>query len=62
VDRSAPTIAHTAALLDAVSKQWGPEVSAGRLLPILCPLLIAPSLGPRQVAELLAIVQVSKSV
>jgi hypothetical protein len=59
VDRSAPTLGATAALFDAVSRQWGAEVSAGRLLPLLCPLLLAPSLNSRQFGDLMNVIQAS---
>ncbi|KAJ9510959.1 hypothetical protein QJQ45_027821 [Haematococcus lacustris] len=61
VDRSASTLVCTAGLVDALSKQWGAEVTAGRLLPLLCPLLVAPSLSSRQFAELLATTQPPRS-
>ncbi len=58
VDRSAATVAHVCRLSDALSQQHGVEMTAGRLLPLLCPLLVAPSLGARDLQALHAAVQV----
>ena len=45
VDRSAGTIMCTTQLLEAASKQWGAELTAVRLLPLLSPLLVSPALS-----------------
>jgi hypothetical protein len=58
VDRSPGTVAAVSRLAAALGEQHGVEVSAGRLLPLLCPLLVAPSLGPSDVRELAGVVQV----
>ncbi|KAL6784464.1 hypothetical protein ACKKBF_B01895 [Auxenochlorella protothecoides x Auxenochlorella symbiontica] len=64
VDRSAPSVAAAAALGAALARQHGPDLAARCVLPMLCPLLVAPSLSAAQraalmraVRELLAVVE-----
>mmetsp|Transcript_22910 Transcript_22910/g.58463 ORF Transcript_22910/g.58463 Transcript_22910/m.58463 type:complete len:1024 (-) Transcript_22910:213-3284(-) len=57
VDRSAATLMAAAGVADALSRAHGAEMTATRLLPLLCPLLLAPSLAPRQFRDLMGVVQ-----
>ena len=48
VDKSAPTIMCVVGLVEAISKQWGPDITALLCLPVLSPLMVAPSLSHQQ--------------
>ncbi len=48
VDKTAPTIMCVVGLVESISKQWGPDISAIMCLPVLTPLMIAPSLSHQQ--------------
>ncbi len=61
VDRSAGTLLSVSQLCAAISQQYGAEVTASRLLPLLCPLLLASSLNVNQLKELFATAQVRKA-
>eukprot|EP00798_Chlamydomonas_sp_ICE-L_P021793 gene21793-28814_t len=56
VDHTSGTLTCVAQLGEALSKQWGAELTAAKILPLLCPLLMAPSLAPRQFKECMGIV------
>jgi hypothetical protein len=58
VDRTAGTSICTVQVADALSRQWGAELTASRLLPLACPLLLCPALNPAQFREMMATVQV----
>ena len=60
MDRSAGTIMCTTQLLEAASKQWGAELTAVRLLPLLSPLLVSPALSATQFKTAMGVVQVSE--
>lgn len=44
VDKSSGTAMAVLRLSDAVSRHYGPEVTATHVLPLVCPLLISPAL------------------
>lgn len=48
VDKSAPTIMCVVGLVEAISKQWGPDITALLCLPVLAPLMVASSLTHQQ--------------
>lgn len=48
VDKSPPTLMCALGVCDIVSKNFGPEVTAGHVLPLLAPLLMAPRLSSKQ--------------
>jgi len=58
VDRSSSTIIAAVHLLDALSVHMGPDATAARVLPMLCPLLVLPALSGRQFKDVMAIIQV----
>lgn len=57
VDKSAPTAMCVLALGGSLAKQWGPRLAAERVLPALCPLLVAPALSSQQFATALKTVR-----
>lgn len=57
VDKSAPTAMCVLALGGSLAKQWGPRLAAERVLPTLCPLLVAPTLNGQQFAVALKTVR-----
>lgn len=48
VDKTPATTMCALGLGDSVARQWGPRVAAERVLPVLCPLLVVPSLNTQQ--------------
>ena len=53
VDRSPGTVSGCLVLGGALAQQWGAELAAERVLPVLCPLLASPSLSPGHFAAAL---------
>ncbi|GAB4813447.1 hypothetical protein N2152v2_000493 [Parachlorella kessleri] len=50
VDKTPATTMCALALGEALARQWGPRLAAEKVLPILCPLLVVPSLNNQQFA------------
>ena len=48
VDKTPATAMCALGLGDSLSRQWGPRLAAERVLPVLCPLLVVPSLNTQQ--------------
>ena len=42
---------------DAIGRHYGPEVTAQRVLPLLCPLLLCPSLNTPQFGAVMAAIR-----
>lgn len=57
VDRSAGTAVAVVRLGDAVGRHYAPELTAVRVLPLLCPLLLSPGLSAQQLASALTVVR-----
>ena len=55
VDKSAGTTMCVLGVLQAVSKQWGAEVTASRVLPILCPLAVVGGLSADQFRQFMKV-------
>jgi hypothetical protein len=53
VDRSPGTVSGCLVLGSALAQQWGAELAAERVLPVLTPLLTSPSLSPGHFAAAL---------
>ena len=64
VDRTAATIMCAVQVSDAISRQHGAEVTASKLLPLLCPFLTAPSLNgePKRGGRCLALGNVGRGM
>lgn len=56
VDRTAATAMCVLGLGEALSKKWGPRLTAQRILPTVSPLLVSPSLNAQQFAAVATIV------
>jgi hypothetical protein len=53
VDRSPGTVSGCLVLGSALAHQWGAELAAEKVLPVLTPLLTSPSLSPGHFAAAL---------
>ena len=57
MDKTPATTMCALALGEALAKQWGPRLAAEKVLPILCPLLVVPSLNNQQFAAAVSTVK-----
>lgn len=42
---------------DAISKHWGPEITAQKVLPFLCPLLLSSALSHQQFSTYMTLIK-----
>lgn len=62
MDRSPSTVTAVSGLMDALSQLMGPDATATRVLPVLCPLLVVHALNGRQFKEVMSVMQVCDCV
>ena len=51
VDHTAPTVMCVLGLGDAIARQYGLAMAAQQVLPLLCPLLVQPTLSGPQFSQ-----------
>lgn len=62
MDRSPSTVVCVSQLSDGVSAHLGAEATATRVLPVLCPLLVAPTINGKQFKDVMAVIQVMVAI